>query len=295
MADVRRHWYKSVNYKCETVAEETVEFLNAGTLYLYPFHQHRASRANEPVTVTLEISGRKYEAIRNRSKFPPISRVMTTVTNNFQVTTNGLTGSRKIDYLAIPRYEGNYEIPPVEFSYFDPNSHSYKTLKSPAYSLQIAKGDPSKVSASSYVNQQNVRVEQDIRFLKTGEPQYHYRDSYFVGTTGYWLWYLLPLLGLILFYLFNRKMARENADVARMRTRKANKMAIRRLKLAEKFLKEHNKEKFYDEVLRALWGYFSDKLSIPVASLTKDNIEKELSDYGVEQTLIDRFMRSRHL
>lgn len=272
-----------------------LNFSNAvGTFTFTPSISTEQTRANEPVTVTLEISGTgNMKLIRNPEvKFPTnFEGYDPTVTNNFQVTTNGLTGSRKIDYLAIPRYEGNYEIPPVEFSYFDPNSHSYKTLKSPAYSLQIAKGDPSKVSASSYVNQQNVRVEQDIRFLKTGEPQYHYRDSYFVGTTGYWLWYLLPLLGLILFYLFNRKMARENADVARMRTRKANKMAIRRLKLAEKFLKEHNKEKFYDEVLRALWGYFSDKLSIPVASLTKDNIEKELSDYGVEQTLIDRFMQ----
>ncbi|HCB87855.1 MAG TPA: BatD protein, partial [Porphyromonadaceae bacterium] len=76
-----------------------------------------------------------------------------------------------------------------------------------------------------------------------------------------------------------------------MRTRKANKMAIRRLKVAEKFLKEHNKEKFYDEVLRALWGYFSDKLSMPVANLTKDNIEKELSDYGMDNELTGKFMQ----
>ncbi|MGB4016869.1 BatD family protein, partial [Petrimonas mucosa] len=154
-----------------------LNFSNAvGTFTFTPSISTEQTRANEPVTVTLEISGTgNMKLIRNPEvKFPTnFEGYDPTVTNNFQVTTNGLTGSRKIDYLAIPRYEGNYEIPPVEFSYFDPNSHSYKTLKSPAYSLQIAKGDPSKVSASSYVNQQNVRVEQDIRFLKTGEPQYH--------------------------------------------------------------------------------------------------------------------------
>ena len=272
-----------------------LNFSNAvGTFTFTPSISTQQTRANEPVTVSIEISGTgNMKLIQNPDvKFPTNFEVYDpTVTNNFQVTTNGLTGSRKIEYLAIPRYEGSYDIPPVEFSYFDLNTHSYKTLKSSGYSLQIAKGDPGKASASSYVNQQNVRVEQDIRFLKTGEPQYQYKNSFFAGSPGYWLWYLIPLVALILFFLFNRKMARENADVARMRTKKANKMAIRRLKMAEKFLKGHNKEKFYDEVLRALWGYFSDKLSIPVANLTKDNIEKELSDYGVDPELTEKFMQ----
>jgi hypothetical protein len=272
-----------------------LNFSNAvGTFAFAPSISTQQTRANEPVTVSVEISGTgNMKLIQNPEiKFPSNFEIYDpTVTNNFQVTTNGLTGSRKIEYLAIPRYEGDYDIPSIEFSYFDLNTHSYKTLKSPDYNLQIAKGDPGKASASSYVNQQNVRVEQDIRFLKTEGPQYQYQNNFFAGSTGYWLWYLIPLIALIVFYLFNRKMARENADVARMRTRKANKMAIRRLKVAEKFLKEHNKEKFYDEVLRALWGYFSDKLSMPVANLTKDNIEKELSDYGMDNELTGKFMQ----
>ena len=90
--------------------------------------------------------------------------------------------------------------------------------------------------------------------------------------------------------VINRKRAKENANVARVRTRRANKVATRRLKVAEKHLKAHAKEPFYDEVLRALWGYFSDKLSIPVANLTKDNIEAELSAYGIDEALSNRFM-----
>jgi hypothetical protein len=92
-------------------------------------------------------------------------------------------------------------------------------------------------------------------------------------------------------FIINRKQARENANVALMRNRKANKIAIKRLKLAEKYLKEQKKENFYDEVLRAIWGYFSDKLSIPVANLSKNNIENELSKNGISGELISRFMQ----
>ncbi|MDO5663645.1 MAG: BatD family protein [Bacteroidia bacterium] len=270
-------------------------FSNAvGTFTFTPSISTQQTRANEPITVSVDISGTgNLKLIQNPEiKFPTNFEVYDpTVNNNFQVTTNGLTGSRKIEYLAIPRYEGNYNIPAIEFTYFDLNTNTYKTLNSSEYNLQIAKGDPSKASASSYVNQQNVKIEQDIRFLKTEEPQYQYKNNFFVGSLGYWLWHLIPLIVLIILYVFNRKIAKENANVALMRTKKANKMAIRRLKVAEKYLKVHNKERFYDEVLRALWGYFSDKLSIPVANLTKDNIEKELSDYGIGNELIGKFMQ----
>ena len=296
MADVKKALVTNplaINVK-PLPAGKPANFSNAvGTFTFTPSISTQQTRANEPITVSVDISGTgNLKLIQNPEvKFPTNFEVYDpTVNNNFQVTTNGLTGSRKIEYLAIPRYEGNYAVPAIEFSYFDLNTNSYKTINSPEYNLQIAKGDPSKASASSYVNQQNVRVEQDIRFLKTGEPQYQYKSSFFAGSLGYWLWFLIPLILLIVFYIFNRKIAKENANVALMRTRKANKMAIRRLKVAEKFLKEHNKEKFYDEVLRALWGYFSDKLSIPVANLTKDNIEKELSDYGISNELIGKFM-----
>lgn len=272
-----------------------LNFSNAvGTFTFTPSISTQQTRANEPITVSVDISGTgNLKLIQNPEvKFPTNFEVYDpTVNNNFQVTTNGLTGSRKIEYLAIPRYEGNYNIPAIEFSYFDLNSNSYKTVSSPEYNLQIAKGDPSKASASNYVNQQNVRIEQDIRFLKTEEPQYQYKNSFFAGSIGYWLWYLIPLILLIVFYIFNRKIAKENANVALMRTKKANKVAIKRLKVAEKYLKAHDKEHFYDEVLRALWGYFSDKLSIPVANLTKDNIEKELSDYGIGNELIGKFIQ----
>ncbi|MDD4777539.1 MAG: BatD family protein [Fermentimonas sp.] len=250
-------------------------------------------RANEAISLRLEISGTgNMKLISNPEvDFPSNFEVYDpTVSNALNVTSNGLTGIRTIEYMAIPRYEGSYTIPPVEFTYFDLNTNSYKTLTTDEFDLQIAKGEPGSISSSNFVNQQDVKVEQDIRFLKTGEPYYHSISDFFVGSLSYWLWYFIPLVLLIVIYSVNRKQARENANVALMRNKKANKMAIKRLKLAEKYLKEQNKESFYDEVLRAIWGYFSDKLSIPVANLSKNNIESELSKNGIGDELISKFI-----
>ena len=251
-------------------------------------------KANEAITMTLEISGTgNLKLIRNPEiEFPNNFEVYDpTVSNSFNVTTNGLTGIRKIEYMAIPRYEGTYTLPAVEFAYFDPNKKKYETLTVPEQKLEIAKGDSGSGVANTFVSRQDVKVAQDIRFLKTGKPSYLSSTTFFVGSFGYWLWYLIPLVILILFYIINRKQARENANVALTRTRKANKMAIKRLKAANKYLKEQNKERFYDEVLRATWGYFSDKLSIPVARLSRSNIEEELSRKNIDEELAGKFIQ----
>ncbi|MFA7582721.1 MAG: BatD family protein [Proteiniphilum sp.] len=265
-----------------------------GTFTLNSSVSSEKIKANEALTLTLEISGTgNMKLIRNPEiTFPDNFELYDpTVDNALNVTTNGLTGIRKISYMVIPRYEGNYTIPSLEFNYFDPGASSYKTLTTPAYQLQITKGDPGSTVSGTFVDRQDVKVEQDIRFLKTDDPIYLSRSNFFVGSFIYWLWYLLPLIVLISYYMINRKQARENANVALMRTRKANKTAAKRLKTAGKYLGEHNKEKFYDEVLRALWGYFSDKLSIPLARLSKNNIESELSKQGVSEELAGRFMQ----
>ncbi len=296
MVDVKKNMVTNpvaINVKA-LPANRPVSYANAvGTFTMKPSISATRLRANEAVTLRLELSGTgNLKLIRDPEvRFPEnFETYDPTVNNSFNVTTNGLNGIRTIEYMAIPRYEGQYTIPPVEFTYFDLNSRSYKTLTSPEYRLEIEKGDPSVASTGAFVSRQDVKVEQDIRFLKTGEPSYTSSTSFFAGSLGYWLWYLIPLLLLLAAYLVNRKQAIENANVALVRTKKANKVAIRRLKVAEKYLKEEDKERFYEEVLRAVWGYFSDKLSIPVARLSKNNIEAELSEYGVEDELVGTFM-----
>ena len=251
--------------------------------------------ANEPVTIKLEISGTgNQKLIQNPEvEFPTNFELYDpTIDNALTPSANGFNGTRTIEYLVIPRYEGDYSIPPIEFSYFDINSRSYKTVKSPTYSLTVLKGDPSKATASSsYVNQQEVRVEQDIRYIKTEEPTFINTDNFFVGSWRYWVWYIIPFVLLCVFFIVYRKQMKLNANIVLMRNRRANKVAKRRLKRAENYLKKHDKSNFYNEVLQALWGYFSDKLSIPGANLTRSNIGAELSRYGVDETLIERFIK----
>ncbi len=297
MVDVKKNMVTNpvaINVK-PLPANRPASYANAvGTFTMKPSISATRVRANEAITLRLELSGTgNLKLIRDPEvRFPDnFETYDPSVDNSFNVTTNGLNGIRTIEYMAIPRYEGQYTIPPVEFTYFDLNSRSYKTLTSPEYRLEIEKGDPSVAPAGAFVSRQDVKVEQDIRFLKTGEPSYTSSISFFAGSLGYWLWYLIPLLLLLVAYLINRKQAIEKANVALVRTRKANKVAIRRLKVAEKYLKEEDKERFYEEVLRAVWGYFSDKLSIPVARLSKNNIEAELSELGVEDELVGRFMQ----
>ena len=249
--------------------------------------------ANEPVTLTLKISGTgNQKLIQNPEiEFPTNFELYDpTVENDLSAGDNGFIGSRGIKYLVIPRYEGKYTIAPIEFSYFDIGSRSYKTLKSPPYILTVLKGDPSKASASNYVNQQQVKVEQDIRYIKTGNPTFLKTDSFFVGSLTYWMWYIVPFILLCAYFILYRKQMKLNADIALMRTRHANKVAKRRLKEAERYLKVHDKGNFHNEILRALWGYFSDKLTIPIANLTKNNIGAELAAYGVDETLINEFV-----
>ena len=268
-------------------------FSNAvGAFSFRPSINTLETTTNEAITINVEISGTgNMSLIRNPEvQFPSSFEVFTpTVNNSFVTTTNGLTGTRTIEFMAIPRHEGEFVIPPIEFIYFDPTANAYRTERSPEYVLQVARGEH-HLTAGTFVNRQDVRVEQDLRFLKTGHPTFVSSSNFLAGSTAYWLWHIVPFILLIAAYAFNRKRVRENANVALMRTKKANKMAIRRLKVAGKYLKMHDKERFYDEVLRALWGYFSDKLSIPVAQLSKNNIEVELSQSAVDEVLIGKFM-----
>lgn len=255
-------------------------------------------KANDAVTVNVQITG---NGNIKMAKNPEV-----TFPNDFEIydpkvdtqtktTTAGVSGTKTIEYMAIPRYAGDFEIPSVEFSYFDTKSASYKTLKSDAFQLHVEKGEEGAASApvvSNFANKESVKyLGQDIRFLKTRGIHFSpKREEVFFGTALYAMSYLVPLLLFIVFFIVYRKQIKENADLARVRTKKANKIAVKRLKNVGKLLQAQQKEAFYDEVMRALWGYLSDKLNMPLSSLTKDNVEAELAKYGVDEALTRDFM-----
>ena len=254
-------------------------------------------KTNDAVTIKLVISGIGNMKLINTPEvaFPQDFEIYDPkVDNKFNLTRNGLSGNKVIEYLAIPRHAGTYTIPPIEFSYFDLKSQSYKTLKTDAYTLNVAKGEGnSEQVVANFTSKEDLKVlGQDIRYIKTGDTHLTKKDDYFFGSTAYYLWYIVPLALFIALLVINRKQAMENANVAKVRTKKANKVATKRMKNAGKLLAEKKSEAFYDEVLKALWGYISDKLSMPVSQLSKDNIEEELQKHQVADELIKEFINN---
>lgn len=252
-------------------------------------------KTNDAVTIKLTLSGTGNMKLIGTPevKFPQDFEIYDPkVTDDYKLTNSGLTGTKTFEYLAIPRHAGNFTIPAIEFTYFDLKSNSYKTLKTEAYNLKVAKGQGNADQViSDFTNKESVKMlGKDIRFIKLGDSSLRPKGDFFFGTVGYYLCYLIPLLLFVVFAVIYRQKALENANVAKVKTKKANKVATRRMKLAGKLLAENKKNEFYDEVLKALWGYISDKLSIPVSQLSKDNIEAELTNYGVQEALIAEFI-----
>mgnify|MGYP002853728744 CR=1 FL=1 len=189
-----------------------------------------------------------------------------------------MSGKVIMDYTFIPQYAGDFEIPAAEFSYFDPETGRYETITVPARHLTVTKGEG---QPSNHYRMKNM----DIRPIKGGDLGLKKSHGYIVDSWTYWLWFLLPLLALVALLMYYRKQLKERADVRRMRSKRASKVAQRRLKAARGFAARGDRSGFYAEMLNALWGYMSDKLSIPVSELSKDNINAELEQYGIDEQL----------
>lgn len=248
-------------------------------------------KANEAVTLRLVISGTgNMKLIKTPEvEFPEDFEVYDPkVDNKFSLRTNGFSGNKVIEYLAIPRFGGDYTLPSIKFSYYDIASKQYKTIETESYLLKVEKGsNEDNAAVAAYVSKEELKLlGQDIRFIKRGEAQFARKGDHLFGSTLYYICYIIPLLLFVLYIVIHHKKVAENANIAALRTKKANKVAVKRLKVAKKFLKENRKSEFYDEILKTLWGYMSDKLSIPVSQLSKDNIAVELEKKGVEAQLI---------
>ena len=252
-------------------------------------------QANEAVTLTLTIQGAgnmkllKTPAVDWPEGFEVYDPK---VTNNFRNSTSGVSGTKTIEYLAIPRAGGTYAIPPIQFSYYDTQADDYKTLTTPEYTLHIARSANEEANAAvvnNFVQKEDIQqLGSDIRYIYANElPEFKIRKSTVTfGTLAFWLCYLIPALLAALLFIIFRKKIKENADITRVRYKKANKVAQRRLKTAEQLLKADNKTAFFEEIERAAWTYLSDRLSIPTAQLNKENIAQILAAKGVSEALI---------
>ncbi len=271
-----------------------------GKFTMTPSISQTELQANEAVTIKLDITGAgnmkliKTPAVDWPEGFEPYDPK---VSNNFSTTTAGVSGTKSIEYLAIPRQPGEYTIPAVTFSYFDIEDKAYRTLRTPEYTIRVKRGASESTSGDqqsavvSYTQKEDIKqLGTDIRYIDTKPLKPASHQSPVIHYDHVWLWYVIPLIIALVLLVVLRKQIQEAADITRVRYKRANKVAKKRLKAAETAMKANNKDAFYEEIERAAWTYLSDRLSIPTADLNKENITAILKQKGVNDSLIEQVM-----
>ena len=211
------------------------------------------------------------------------------VTDKTKLTANGVEGSMIYDFIAVPRNAGKYEIPPVKFVYYDTSTNKYATIESKGFTLNVAQGAKGG-GVSDFTGQDVDLLNKDIRHIKTTPEELHGVNEFFFGSTSYWVTLALLAIAFISLFVIFRQRAIDNANIGKMRGKKANKVATKRLRVANKLMTAGRSSEFYDEVLRALWGYVGDKLNMPVESLSRENISQRLSEREVSETNVKLFI-----
>ncbi|MBN2166291.1 MAG: protein BatD [Marinilabiliaceae bacterium] len=255
-------------------------------------------KTNDGVTIKIEISGtgnHKVMATPNIQIPADFDKFDPKVNNNFNNTPKGMVGTKTYEYLIIPRHSGKFEIPPITISYFDLNTKTFKQLSSKAISINVEKGNMEETTSTITTPYAASREElkfigKDIRYIKTSNNELRPIGVFYLGSKLFFLMIIIPAILFIIFILVLKKQIKENSDIVKVKNKKANKVAQKRLKNAHSLLKKNEKEAFYDEVLRALWGYMSDKLTLPVAQLSKENASTLMGNFEVKSETIAKFM-----
>ena len=252
---------------------------------------HNKVKAGDPVKVRIVVGGNgNLKLIKQPEVQLPndFDKYDAKVTDKTKLTASGLTGNMIYDVLIVPRNQGKYQLQPIELTYFDTSTNKYKTIRTNPMVLEVEKGSGKVGDVADY----SQRQDKDIHFIHDGAPEMVDTNDYFFGSPLYTILNALVVVIFLVLLIVFRKQAMEMANIDAMRGKKANKVAGKRLKLAAKLMAEGKSSAFYDEVLRALWGYVSDKLSIPVSQLSRENIAEKLSARNASQSDIDTFLEA---
>lgn len=252
-------------------------------------------RTNEAVTITLTVSGTgNVELLQMPTPvFPPDFEVYDPkITTNVNDNANGLSGTKKAEYLVIPRRAGTFTIPAIDFSFFNPSSESYQSFSSEPYQIEVEKGQGGEEGGGIYAsNQEDIKyLGSDIRHIMTGDARLKPTHSTFFGSAAYFVALAVLLLLFIILLLVLKKREQLSKDTAANRNRKADKVARGRLKNAYQHLKAKDQEKFYVEMSQALWGYIADKMGIERSKLSMDTVSETMRDKNVPDELTQQFV-----
>lgn len=244
-------------------------------------------KAGEPITLRVVVGGIGNLKLLKQPvvNFPKdFDKYDAKVTDKTRLTANGVEGNMVYDFLAVPRNQGSYTIPSVELTYYDTGKNAYKTIKTQPFKVEVEKGDGTSGESEDFASQ-----DKDIHTIKLGKAEQHKANEMFFGSFGYWVCLLMPLIAFVVLLIVFRRRAIENADIVKKRSNRAGKIATKRLRLANKLMLQGKQGEFYDEVMRALWGYMSYKLNMPAEKLNRDNIRETLGRHFVDDATIEKF------
>ena len=256
--------------------------------------------ANSAATYSVKISGRGNLTFIQAPKLElPTSFEQYNVktTESIKSTSSGTYGYRNFEYPFIARAEGIYPIKAIEFTYFDPIKVQYRTLSSKAMSINIspdasASGGDTYIVKGQGLSKEDVKMlGQDIRFIKLGSANLVQKQESFIFRGSYYAILTSILLCFMGAYIALRKKIKESKNSILLKGKRANKVAIQRFRIAKKYMMDKNRHAFFEEMLRGLWGYMSDKFNIPVANLTKESVREELQKRGLSSDESQRFIK----
>lgn len=254
-------------------------------------------KANEAINLKCVISGKGNIQLIDKLNvvFPPdFETYDPKVTSDIKTSGAGINGSQTFEYLVIPRKPGRFTIKPINFSYFDLEKRKYITLSSPQFTVDVEKGTgESSVITYSGANKEDIKyIGSDIRHIKDKPFVLSRQGTFFFGSMTFWLLLLIPFLLFLAVIIMGRKLSERRSDTILMKNLKATKVARKRLRKAENFLKTGDQEEFYIEISQALWGYLSDKFSIPIADLSIDSVYEALVRKNVKEEIIRQFIET---
>ncbi len=288
-----------INVKPLPNANKPLDFSGAvGNFKLQSNLDKTEVKTNDAITLKVMISGEGNLELIDKLEldFPPdFEAYEPKIADDIRQTAGaGVFGSRTFEYLLIPRNPGTFNIKEVSFNYFDTKSNTYKTLSTQAFEITVEKGEDYQAGVTfSGGSQEDIQyIGSDIRHIQTKDIQLSRIGYYFVRTTSFILWIIIPIVLFVLIVIYWRKQVERLSNQTLMRHRKATKVARKNLKQAQQFLGTKNTSEFYNEISQALWGYLSDKFSIPLAELSRESVHEALENKDIKEESIAQFIET---
>ncbi len=252
-------------------------------------------KANDALTYSITLSGSGNLMLIDKIdvRFPKVFEVYDPkITSHIKHNAGGVSGSKIFEWVLIPRTQGNYSIPEATFVYFDPKSDLYVTRTTEGFNITVDKGDANAMTSYSSSKNDIKLLNSDINYIKTSDTRLTISKSTFFNSLLFWICMFIPILLCIFIIIYGKKEQASKKDIGSMRLRKATSLAKKRLRKAESYLNQNEDEKFYVEIYQAIWGYISDKFTIPVAQLSTDTVQNILETKSVNTIIVEKILQT---